>query len=120
MKVLVEKEALDALLKSVIPVYEGSTRAIAEELNLDELVTEAVVASQPRRRAKAGDSNIDPLDQLVSVVIGAPESMNRFIKAQVTEAGTNVQAYTRAVLHLAMRAGLMERVTVAMRDADRK
>ncbi|KND62291.1 hypothetical protein BVER_01746 [Candidatus Burkholderia verschuerenii] len=120
MKVLVEKEALDALLKSAIPVHEGNTRAIAEELNLDALVTEAVVAAQPRKRAKAGNSNIDPLDQLVSVVIGAPESMNRFIKAQVTEAGTNVQAYTRAVLHLAMRAGLMERVTVAMRDASER
>ena len=120
MKVLVEKAALDALLKSAIPVYEGSTQAIAEELALDELVTEAVAAAQPRKRAKAGDSNIDPLDQLVSVVIGAPESMNRFIKAQVAEAETNVQAYTRAVLHLAMRAGLMERVTAAMRGASER
>jgi len=117
MKVMVDKEALDALLKSAMPVNEGGTQEIANELHLDVLVTEAVAAARPRRRGKAGETNIDPLDQLVSVVIGAPESMNRFIKAQVAEAGTNVQAYTRAVLHLAMRAGLMERVTAAMRGA---
>lgn len=116
MKLLVEKAALDALLKSAVPTYEGSTQSIAKELDLDSLVTEAVAAAQPRRRTKAGDSGIEPLDQLVSVVIGVPESMNRFIKAQVAEAETNVQAYTRAVLHLAMRAGLMARVTAAMRD----
>ncbi|WP_334043576.1 hypothetical protein [Burkholderia ambifaria] len=116
MKVLVDKAALDALLRSAVPAYEGDTSVIAHELNLDELVGEAVAAAQPRRRGRAGESNIDPLDQLVQVVIGAPESMNRFIKAQVAEAGTNVQAYTRAVLHLAMRAGLMDRVTTAMRS----
>lgn len=115
MKVLVDKAALDALLKTAMPVHEGSTAAISRELDLDALVSEAVTAAKPRRRAKAGNSNIDPLDQLVSLVIGVPESMNRHIKAQVAEAGTNVQAYTRAVLHLAMRAGLMERVTAAMR-----
>ncbi|HDR9034257.1 TPA: hypothetical protein QDB07_001726 [Burkholderia vietnamiensis] len=115
MKVMVDKAALDNLLRSAVPVCEGGTQAIAEQLDLDALVSEAVAAAQPRRRGKAGDSNIDPLDQLVSVVIGAPESMNRFIKAQVAEAGTSVQAYTRAVLHLAMRAGLMERVTAEMR-----
>ncbi|NIF40100.1 hypothetical protein F3J14_04130 [Burkholderia sp. Tr-862] len=120
MNVLVDKAALDELLKSVVPVFAGSTNTIAEELNLDDLVAEAVAAAQPRKRAKAGASNIDPLDQLVSIVIGAPESMNRFIKAQVAEAGTNVQAYTRAVLHLAMRAGLMERVTAEMRGAARR
>jgi hypothetical protein len=118
-KVLVEKSALDALLKSAVPMYEGSTNGIADELDLESLLAEAVTAAQPRRRAKAGDSNIDPLDQLVQVVIGVPESMNRFIKAQVAEAGTNVQAYTRAVLHLAMRAGLTERVTASMRDTSR-
>lgn len=117
MKVLVDKAALDALLKTAMPVNEGGTDAIAKELDLDALVTEAIDAARPRRRTKAGDSNIDPLDQLVSVVIGVPESMNRHIKAQVADAGTNVQAYTRAVLHLAMRAGLMDRVTAAMRGA---
>ncbi|MDM8356559.1 hypothetical protein [Pandoraea communis] len=117
MKLLVDKEALDALLKSAQPLNEGSTQRIAEELDLDALVTEAVAAAQPRRRGKAGESNIAPLDQLVSIVIGAPESMNRVIKAQVAEAGTNVQAYTRALLHFAMRAGLMERLTAAMRDS---
>jgi hypothetical protein len=117
MKVLVDRAALDALLKTAMPVHEGSTEGIATELDLDSLVSEACVAAQPRRRGRAGDSNIDPLDQLVSVVIGVPESMNRHIKAQVAEAGTNVQAYTRAVLHLAMRAGLMDRVTLAMRGA---
>ncbi|MCA8050901.1 hypothetical protein [Burkholderia arboris] len=116
MKILVDKAALDDLLRSAVPVYEGSTQAIANELDLDTLINEAVVAAQPRRRGRAGDSNIEPLDQLVSIVIGAPESMNRFIKAQVAEAGTTVQAYTRALLHLSMRAGLMERVTEAMRS----
>ncbi|ODP35142.1 hypothetical protein [Pandoraea sp. ISTKB] len=114
MKVLVDKAALDALLKTATPVHEGGTTAISRELNLDDLLYEAVEAAKPRRRAKAGDSNIDPLDQLVSVVIGVPESMNRYIKAQVAEAGTNVQAYTRAVFHLAMRAGLMDRLTASM------
>lgn len=117
MKILVDKDALDALLKSALPLNEGRTQRISEELNLDALVTEAVAASQPRRRGKAGESNIDPLDQLVSIVIGAPESMNRYIKAQVAEAESNVQAYTRALLHLAMRSGLMERLTVAMRES---
>lgn len=114
MKVLVDKSALDALLKSATPFHEGSTAAIADELNLDALVPEALAAARARRRAKAGESHIDPLDQLVQVAIGVPESMNRHIKAQVDAAGTNVQAYTRAVLHLAMRAGLMDRVTAAM------
>ena len=114
-KVLVDKVAIDALLKSAMPVYEGSTNAIEAELDLDTLVREAVDAARPRRRTKAGASNIDPLDQLVSVVFGLPESMNRHIKAQVAKADSNVQEYTRAVLHLAMRAGLMDRVTAAMR-----
>ncbi|KVN83437.1 hypothetical protein [Burkholderia ubonensis] len=114
MKVLVDKAALDELLKSATPFHGGSTSAIADELRLDALVPEAIAAARARRRAKAGKSHIDPLDQLTSVVIGVPESMNRYIRAQVEAANTNVQAYTRAVLHLAMRAGLMDRVTAAM------
>ncbi|TES65650.1 hypothetical protein E2P84_36595 [Burkholderia cepacia] len=113
-KILVDKAALDALLKSATPFHDGSTSTIANELGLEALVPEAIAAARARRRAKAGESHIDPLDQLTSVVIGVPESMNRYIKAQVEAANTNVQAYTRAVLHLAMRAGLMDRVTAAM------
>jgi hypothetical protein len=113
-KVLVDKAALDALLKSATPFHEGSTSAIGQELKLDALVSEAIDAARPRRRAKVGANPIDPLDQLVSVVIGMPESMNRRIRAEVAAANTNVQAYTRAVMHLAMRAGLMDRVTAAM------
>ncbi|MBR8427289.1 hypothetical protein [Burkholderia cenocepacia] len=118
MKVLVDKAALDDLLRSAVPAYEGGKQAIAEELHLEALIDEAVSAAQPRRRARSGDSNIDPLDQLVQVAIGVPELMNRFIKSQVAEADTNVQVYIRATLHLAMRAGLMERVTEAMRSHD--
>lgn len=44
--------------------------------------------------------------------------MNRHIKAQVAEADTNVQAYTRAVLRLAMRGGLIDRATAAMRGGE--
>jgi hypothetical protein len=114
MKVLVDKAALDALLRSATPFNEGDTTAIAEELRLADLLPEALDAARARRRTKAGESNIDPLDQLVSLVIGVPESMNRHIKSQVAAASTNVQEYTRAVLYLAMRAGLTERVTAAM------
>ncbi|CAE6823308.1 hypothetical protein R70006_06311 [Paraburkholderia domus] len=115
MKVLVEKAALDALLKTAMPAHEGNTDALAQELSLDDLLPEALAVARARKRAKRGESHIDPLDQLVQVVFGLPESMNLHIKAQVAEAGTNVQAYTRAVMHLAMRAGLMDRVTAAMR-----
>ncbi|MCW3587369.1 hypothetical protein [Burkholderia cenocepacia] len=113
-KILVDKAALDALLKSATPFHEGDTSAIADELSLNALVPESLAAARARRRTKAGESHIDPLDQLSSVVIGVPESMHRYIRAQVGAANTNVQAYTRAVFHLAMRTGMMERITAAM------
>lgn len=114
MRVTVDKAALDALINSAIAVSGDSTAAIAKELKLAELVPEAIAVARPRRRAKAGKSHIDPAEKLVQVVIGVPDSMDRHIKAQVAAAGSNVQVYTRAVLHLAMRAGLMDRVTQAM------
>ncbi|HEP6430589.1 TPA: hypothetical protein VDB83_004912 [Burkholderia cenocepacia] len=56
MKILVDKAALDDLLRSAVPVYDGSTQAIANELDLDTLINEAVAAAQPRRIGRAGDS----------------------------------------------------------------
>lgn len=120
MRVTVDKAALDALIHSAVAVSGDSTAAIAKELKLDELVPEAVAAARPRRRAKAGESHIDPAEKLVQVVIGVPDSLDRHIKAQVTATGSNVQVYTRAVLLLAMRAGLMDQVTQEMAREQRE
>lgn len=52
MKVVIEKAALDALLKSAVPVNEGSTQAIAEERNLD--VRPAIRGRRSRVAPRAG------------------------------------------------------------------
>jgi hypothetical protein len=115
MKVLVDKAALDALLKSATPFHEGSTKAIAEELQLDDLAGEAVavaVRKQGRTR-KPRSEPIDPLDQLATIVLGVAESTNRRLKSEVMASNTVMQVYLRAVLHTAMRAGILDRVTAA-------
>lgn len=115
MKVTVDKAALDALLKSAAPLHEGSTQAIADELRLDDLASEAVavaVRKQGRTR-KPRSEPIDPLDQLATIVLGVAESTNRRLKAEVVASNTVMQVYLRAVLHTAMRAGILDRVTAA-------
>ncbi len=115
MKILVDKAALDALLKSATPHHEGSTAAIADELRLDDLASEAVavaVRKQGRTR-KPRSEPIDPLDQLATIVLGVAEATNRRLKAEVAASDTVMQVYLRAVLHTAMRAGIFDRVTAA-------
>jgi len=116
MKVLVDRAALEALLKSATPLYEGGTGSIARELNLGELAAEAATTATRRagRSRKRGIQPIDPLNQLATIVLGVAESMNRRVKTEVAAADTNTQVYLRAVLHVAMRAGIFEHVSAAL------
>lgn len=116
MKVLVDKAALEALLRSATPAFEGSNAELARELNLAELAAEAAGSAVRKsgRSRKRGAEPIDPLDQLATIVLGVSESMNRTLKSEVAAAGTVMQVYLRAVLHVAMRAGIFEQVTTAL------
>jgi hypothetical protein len=117
-KVTIDRAALEALLKTVAPMPDGSSAALARELNLAELATEAATVSTRRqgRSRKRGIEPIDPLDQLATIVLCVPETMNRQLKTEVAAANTNMTVYLRAILHVAQRAGMFEHVTAALRE----
>lgn len=108
-RVTVDKAALDALLQSVSDAPGCDVSHIATELRLEDLIEEALdAASLKRGKRQTGDD-----DLRTNIVLGVSSVMNKHIRDEADKADTNIQVYCRAVLELAQRAGLTEKITAA-------